>query len=286
MKFLSFKRHGHVGFGIVKGNGVIDLTGKIRSNITDLKMLLENDMIQEAKKYDELQAPDFLIDEITILPPIVNPEKIICVGVNYGKRHEEYKDNTEAPAYPSIFPRFPGSFVGHQHDIMRPPESRQLDYEGEIVIVIGKAGRRILESDATKHIAGLTCANEGTIRDWLKHGKFNVTQGKNFEASGSVGPWMVTTDEFDDFSKLTVTTRVNGEIRQHDSTDNLMFSFAFLIHYISKWTHLKPGDMIVTGTPIGAGVRFDPPKFLQPGDVVEVEVSGVGILSNTVQDEI
>ena len=168
---------------------------------------------------------------------------------------------------------------------MRPPESLQLDYEGEIAIVIGRQGRRIAEADAESHIAGVTCMNEGTIRDWLRHGKFNVTQGKNFERSGACGPWMVTADEFNGFGDVRVTTRINGEVRQDDTTANLMFPFRHLIRYISTWTTLKPGDVIATGTPVGAGVRFDPPKFLKAGDVVEVEVSGVGTLSNTVANE-
>jgi 5-carboxymethyl-2-hydroxymuconate isomerase len=175
--------------------------------------------------------------------------------------------------------------VGHGAKLVRPPESEQLDYEGEIGIIIGKGGRRISEDTADSHIAGLTCVNEGTIRDWTKHGKFNVTQGKSWEASGSIGPWMVTSDEFPGFGDVKVTTRVNGEQRQHDTTANLMFPFRTLIRYISTWTKLKPGDVIVTGTPIGAGIRFTPPRFLKAGDVVEVEVSGVGILSNTVADE-
>jgi len=220
-----------------------------------------------------------------LLPPITDPEKIICIGVNYGKRNEEYKDGSELPKYPSVFPRFPGSFVGHDQPLLRPQESLQLDYEGEIGIVIGQGGRRIPREKALSHIAGLTCINEGTIRDWLRHGKFNVTQGKNFDSSGSMGPWLVTADEFDGYDNLTVTTRVNGETRQHDTTANLMFDFSFLIHYISLWTTLKPGDIISTGTPIGAGVRFDPPKFLVPGDRVEVEVPGIGILFNTVADD-
>lgn len=150
--------------------------------------------------------------------------------------------------------------------------------------MIGKGGRRIALEDAESHIAGLTCLNEGTIRDWTKHGKFNVTQGKNFDRSGSIGPWLVTADEFDGYDNPEVVTRVNGEERQRDTTGNLMFPFRFLIHYISTWTTLQPGDVISTGTPIGAGIRFDPPKFLKPGDVVEVEVSGVGVLSKPVAD--
>ena len=225
------------------------------------------------------------LSALTLLPPIAHPGKIICVGVNYGNRNEEYKDGSAPPQYPSVFPRFPESFVGHGQPLLRPPESEQLDYEGEIAIVIGKAGRRIAAEDAWSHIAGLTCLNEGTVRDWLRHGKFNVTQGKNWDASGSMGPWLVSADAFDPQAPLTVTTRVNGEVRQHDSTANLMFPFAELIRYISIWTTLKPGDVISTGTPIGAGVRFDPPRFLKPGDVVEVEVSGIGTLSNPVADE-
>jgi 5-carboxymethyl-2-hydroxymuconate isomerase len=182
--------------------------------------------------------------------------------------------------------RAPGSLVGHKDNIVRPPESEQLDYEGEIAIVIGKGGRRIPESEAEAHIGGLTCLNEGTIRDWLRHGKFNVTQGKNFERSGGVGPWIVTADEFDSYDDLRVTTRVNGEVRQDDTTASLLFPFAYLISYVSTYTALKPGDVISTGTPTGAGARFDPPIWLKPGDVVEVEGQGIGLLSNQVVDEI
>ncbi len=165
---------------------------------------------------------------------------------------------------------------------MRPRESSELDYEGEIVLVIGKAGRRIPEADAEAHIAGLTCMNEGTIRDWTRHGKFNVTQGKNFDRTGSVGPWMTTADAFESFAGLRVTTRVNGELRQDDTTANLMFSFGHIIAYVSTFTTLAPGDLIATGTPVGTGARRDPPVFLRPGDVVDVEVAGVGKLANQI----
>ena len=181
-----------------------------------------------------------------------------------------------------IFMRTPGSLVGHGQPIVRPRESVQYDYEGEIVLVIGTPGRRIAESDAIKHVFGLSCMNEGSVRDWLRHGKFNVTQGKNFEASGSFGPWIVTTDEVGSFDELAVTTKVNGELRQNDTVRSLIFSFTYLLHYISTFTTLKPGDIIATGTPTGAGARFDPPKWLKAGDAVEVSVSGVGTLKNTV----
>lgn len=285
MKLLSFELAGKPRFGALAGDGVVDLTDKLGAGITTLRAALEADALARIKELVAKAKPDHALAGLKLVSPIPFPEKIICVGVNYGNRNAEYKDGSDLPKYPSIFLRFPGSLVGHGGKLMRPPESEQLDYEGEIGIIIGKGGRRISEDAAESHIAGLTCVNEGTIRDWTKHGKFNVTQGKTWEASGSIGPWMVTSDEFPGFGDVTVTTRVNGEQRQHDTTANLMFPFRTLIRYISTWTALKPGDVIVTGTPIGAGIRFTPPKFLKPGDVVEVEVSGVGVLSNTVADE-
>jgi 2-keto-4-pentenoate hydratase/2-oxohepta-3-ene-1,7-dioic acid hydratase in catechol pathway len=213
------------------------------------------------------------------------PEKIICVGVNFANRYAEYKDNSDEQKYPSLFCRAPNSLVGHGQPILRPPESPQLDYEGEIVIVVGKEGRRIPREKAFEHVAGLTLCNEGTIRDWVRHAKFNTTQGKNFDASGSIGPFLVTADEFDFARPLEITTRVNGEVRQHDTTANMIFDFAYQLNYISTFATLKPGDIIVTGTPTGAGARFDPPRWLVPGDTVEVEVPGIGLLRNQVEDE-
>jgi 5-carboxymethyl-2-hydroxymuconate isomerase len=285
MKLLSFEAAGKERFGAVLGDGVIDLTGKLGAGIGTLRALLEAGLVGRAAELAANAKADLALAEVKFLAPIPFPEKILCVGVNYGNRNAEYKDGSDLPKWPSLFPRFPGSFVGHRGNLMRPPESPQLDYEGEIAIIIGKAGRRIAEKEAESHIAGLTCVNEGTIRDWTRHGKFNVTQGKNFDASGAIGPWMVTADEFKGYDDLRVSTRVNGELRQNDTTANLMFPFRYLLSYISIWTTLKPGDVISTGTPIGAGVRFDPPRFLKPGDTVEVEVSGVGTLSNTVADE-
>lgn len=283
MKLLSFTHEGRTRFGALRGQDeIVALDGQGHDS---LRAALEAGALPALARLAGSLPVTHRLSQVRLLPPVPAPEKIICVGVNYGKRNEEYQDGSAPPAYPSVFPRFPGSFVGHGEPLLRPPESGQLDYEGEIAIVIGKTGRRIAAQDAWSHIAGLTCLNEGTVRDWVRHGKFNVTQGKNFDASGSMGPWMVTADEFDPAAPLTVRTRVNGELRQQDSTDNLMFPFAELIRYISIWTTLKPGDVISTGTPIGAGVRFTPPRFLKPGDVVEVEVAGIGILSNPVADE-
>jgi len=174
--------------------------------------------------------------------------------------------------------------VAHSEPLIRPPESTQFDYEGEIALIVGRRGRRIPRTEAMAHVFGYTIANEGSVRDWLRHGKFNVTQGKNFDRSGAIGPWIVTADTIPD-GPLRVTTRVNGEERQNDTTERLLFPFDYLISYLSTFTTLEPGDVILTGTPNGAGARFDPPRWLVPDDVVEVEVSGIGVLSNTVADE-
>ena len=184
-----------------------------------------------------------------------------------------------------MFVRFPESFTGHDRDLIRPPESEQLDYEGEIVVVIGAAGRRIPVERARDHIAGLSLGNEGTIRDWVRHAKFNVTQGKNWESSGSIGPWLVPIDEFGDLEQLHLTTAVNGELRQDDTPATMKYPIEYQIHYLSTFVTLQPGDVIFSGTPTGAGARFDPPRWLEPGDVVEVTVPEIGTLSNTIADE-
>ena len=222
---------------------------------------------------------------ITFEIPIPSPEKIICVGVNFPDRNEEYKDGQAAPPNPSLFIRFPRSFTGHDQPLIRPPESPQLDYEGEIVIVIGKGGRRIGEAQALDHIAALSLCNEGTIRDWVRHAKFNVTQGKNFDGTGAIGPWLVPYTDESQIADNRLETRVNGEVRQSDRTSRMIFSFRKIIGYISTFTTLVPGDVIVTGTPTGAGARFEPPIWLKPGDVVEVEADGIGTLRNTIADE-
>lgn len=277
MKIVSFRNGEKEGFGIVAGDTVKEVSGQGAS----LLEVLRAGSLKALKP----SGAEFVLGTVTLLPPVTAPEKIICVGVNYANRNEEYKDGTERPKYPSLFMRSPVSFVGHDVPIVKPRESDQFDYEGEIVLVIGKAGRRIPRERALDHVAGLTLCNEGSVRDWLRHGKFNVTQGKNFDASGSIGPWMVTRDELDPAKPLSLITRVNGEVRQQDATENLIFSFADLLAYITTFTTLKPGDMIVTGTPTGAGARFDPPKWLRHGDLVEIEVPGIGLLSNKVVAE-
>lgn len=288
MKFLSFKHDGQDSFGGINESGeqpaIVNLSER-SSDLSDLRDVIRNDRLNELTELVQSSDADLSLDDVELVPTIPNPEKIICIGVNYANRNAEYKDGSDLPKYPSVFMRNRESLVGHKQDIMNPPESDQLDYEGEIVLVIGKEGRRIPETEAHNYIAGMTIMNEGSVRDYLRHAKFNVTQGKNFERSGSLGPWMVTPDELDPMGQLQVVTRVNGEERQNDFTDNLMFPFRFLISYLSTFYRLKPGDIIATGTPNGAGARFDPPKYLREGDVVEVEVPGIGILNNSIRDE-
>ena len=284
MKFLSFTHRGRESFGALMGEGVVDLGARHR-DLPDLRAALRADRLGPLAAEARKASADIALADLAYLPPIPNAEKIICIGVNYANRNEEYKDGSEAPKYPSVFMRSRDSLVGHLQAILDPPESDQLDYEGEIVIVIGKAGRRIAAADAHQHVAGLTIMNEGSVRDYLRHSKFNVIQGKNFEHSGAMGPWLVAPDEVDPMAELQVITRVNGEERQNDVTANLMFSFRYLINYLSTFYRLQPGDIIATGTPNGAGARFDPPQYLRPGDVVEVEVPGIGVLRNTVAAE-
>ncbi len=284
MRFLTFNHAGKESWGAITDEGVIDLGNLVGSSLLEV---LQNDKLDAMKKLAGGLEVDYKAEDVEFLPPISNPGKIACVGVNYANRNAEYKDGSEAPKYPSLFIRTPDSFTGHDFPLIRPPESHKLDYEGEIVIIIGKEGRRIAEEDAYDHIAGLTIMNEGTLRDWVRHAKFNVTQGKNFIHSGSIGPWMVTADEFtaEQFENMRVTTKVNGEVRQDDTTASMMFPFKYIISYFSKFFHLKPGDVIATGTPNGAGARFEPPRYLAPGDVVEISVEGVGTLVNGVKDE-
>ncbi len=284
MKLVTFEAGGKMSFGAVTEAGVIDLAPRL-NGVGGLIDLLDAEAWSRAAAAAKGAPADYRINEIACRRPIGQPEKIVCIGVNYANRNLEY-DDSSLPDYPSVFMRVPETLVGHGQSLVRPPESVQLDYEGEIAIVIGEGGRRIPRERALSHIAALTCLNEGCIRDWMRHGKFNVTQGKNFDRCGAVGPWLVTADEFaGGYGDLRVTCRVNGEVRQDDTTANLIFDFADLVSYVSTWASLKRGDIISTGTPIGAGVRFDPPKWLVPGDVVEVEVSGIGTLSNPVVDE-
>ena len=289
MRLLSFQTAAGASFGAVKGDGVVDLGRRLGDGGRTLRGWLERSAgTPDVAGLEEIVArsgTDLSLKDISYLPTVPNPQKIICIGVNYGDRNAEYREEKSQAKYPSVFLRTRESLVGHQEVILKPPESEQLDYEGEIVLVIGKPGRRIPKDRVWDHIAGFTLMNEGSVRDWLRHARFNVTQGKNFERSGSLGPWMVTANELKGRDALHLTTTVNGEIRQNDTTANLLFPFDYLVSYLSTFMRLQPGDVIATGTPTGAGARFDPPKYLKPGDVVKVAVPEIGTLVNSVRDE-
>jgi 2-keto-4-pentenoate hydratase/2-oxohepta-3-ene-1,7-dioic acid hydratase in catechol pathway len=284
MRLATFKANGRVSYGAVTDDGIVDLGRKL-TRFPTLLDVLRGQAVPEARAAAGGPA-DYQPGDVEFLPPIPSPDKNICVGINYPDRTAEYRDGREAPKYPNLFCRFPGSLVGSGQPIMRPKVSDKFDYEGEVVLVIGREGRHVPRESALSMIGGLTLGNEGSVRDWLRHGTLNVTQGKNFDRSGSVGPWMVTSDELDPARPLHLTTRVNGELRQDDSTDRLTWGFAWLINYISTFATLKPGDLIWTGTPTGAGVHRNPSVWLEPGDVVEVAVPEIGTLRNTVADEV
>jgi 2-keto-4-pentenoate hydratase/2-oxohepta-3-ene-1,7-dioic acid hydratase in catechol pathway len=284
-RIVTFAVNGSAKYGAVTDRGVVDLSARWARDFPTLREVIAAGALTKLAEEAARLPADHALDAITWLPPIPAPEKIICIGVNYPDRNAEYKDGSDAPKYPSMFLRTPRSFVGHETPLVRPKASAQLDYEGELVLVIGKAGRHVPERAALDHIAATTLCNEGTIRDWVRHAKFNVTQGKNFDSTGSLGPWLVPYTSESQIADVRLTTRVNGETRQDDRTSRLIFGFRYLIHYISTFTTLVPGDVIVTGTPTGAGARFDPPRYLKPGDVIEVEAENVGVLRNRVIDE-
>lgn len=284
MKFATFTADGTQHWGVATDGGVIALSPEFPQYRT-LRNVIEAGALEVVAKAAAGRALTHADGAFRYDIPVPDPEKIICVGVNFPDRNAEYKDGQEAPPNMSLFIRFPRSFTGHGNALVRPPETPQLDYEGEIAIVIGKGGRRIPEADALSHIAALTLCNEGTLRDWVRHAKFNVTQGKNWDNSGAIGPWLVPFTDAAQITDVRLTTRVNGETRQDDRTSRMLFPVSRQIAYISTFTTLVPGDIIVTGTPTGAGARFDPPRYLVPGDVIEVEADGIGILRNGVVDE-
>ncbi len=284
-RLATYAIDGEIEFGAVTDGGIVDLSTRFGEQYPTLREVIAAGALMRLAEDAAGRAADHPLDAVTWLPPIPQPEKIICIGVNYPDRNAEYKDGQDAPKYPSMFMRTPRSFVGHNTPLVRPRASVQLDYEGELVIVIGKTGRHIPQATALDHIAAITLCNEGTIRDWVRHAKFNVTQGKNFDCTGSLGPWLVPYTDESQIADIRLTARVNGETRQDDRTSRLIFPFRYLINYISTFTTLVPGDVIVTGTPTGAGARFDPPRYLKPGDIIEVEADNVGVLRNGVVDE-
>jgi 2-keto-4-pentenoate hydratase/2-oxohepta-3-ene-1,7-dioic acid hydratase in catechol pathway len=284
MKLTRFSTKTRVGFGAFVDGGIIDIGSRMAA-VAGVRSLLKIGALDVAADLAARHSPDLGPDDFAFDVPVDAPDKIICVGVNYPERTDEYTgDKYKPPAgKPSLFLRTVGSFAAHSEPLLLPPESVELDYEGEIAIVIGTEGRRIPRESAAAHIAGLTIANEGSVRDWMKHSNRQITPGKNFEASGSLGPWIDT--DAAKLPSLSLKTWINDELRQSDTTDRLIYSFEYLISYISLFTRLLPGDIILTGTPVGAGVRFDPPRFLKAGDVLRIEVSGIGTLQNPVVAE-
>lgn len=282
MKLISFEHQGRATYGAVVGNDVWDLGAALGPQAPDLKSLIANDMQAAAAALVAQQPSTLKFDHLSLLPVVPNPGKILCIGLNYAEHvRETGKTVTESPV---IFMRLNDSQVAHGQDIVRPPESSRLDYEGEIAIVIGKGGRRISEEDAWDHIAGYSCYNDGSIRDW-QVATSQWGPGKNFWRTGGFGPWLVTADEIAPNQNMTLTTRLNGQVMQQATTDMMIHSIPRQIAYISTFIPLEAGDVIVTGTPGGVGNKRSPQVFMQPGDVVEIEVDALGILRNGIRDE-
>ena len=284
MQFATIRAGGAQLYGVLRDDGFVALSPDFPQWAT-LRGVIEAGALQELAEAAMDRAITHAPGTYSVEIPVPDPEKIICVGVNFPDRNAEYKDGQDAPPNMSLFIRFPRSFTGHGQPLIRPPETPQLDYEGEIAIVIGKGGRRIPEAEAYDHIAALTLANEGTLRDWVRHAKFNVTQGKNWDRSGAMGPGLIPFTHAAQLDDIRLTTHVNGELRQDDRTSRMLFSIRRQIAYISTFTTLVPGDIILTGTPTGAGARFDPPRFLEPGDEITISAEGIGTLVNGVEDE-
>ncbi len=283
-RLATIRAQGQRLFGVVTEGGFIALNDTF-PHWAGLRQVIEAGALGRLAEAAQGRAVTHAEGSFAFDIPIPDPEKIICVGVNFPDRNAEYRDGQAAPPNMSLFPRFARSFTGHGQPLIRPPESPQLDYEGEVAVVIGRGGRRVPEAQALSHIAALTLCNEGTVRDWVRHAKFNVTQGKNWDRSGAMGPWLVPFTDPAQILDIRLTTRVNGQTRQDDRTGRMLFPVARQIAYISTFTTLVPGDIIVTGTPTGAGARRDPTVWLAPGDVVEVSAEGLGTLRNTVADE-
>jgi len=280
MKIASFKAGSTASYGIVIDNGVIDAGRRLAAYPT-LRALLAGGALGELKKLQGEKA-DYALSAVELLPTIPDPDKIFCIGVNYATHLAESGHPT--PPHPMIFTRFANSQVGNGQPMIRPLESERFDYEGEMAVIIGKGGRRISRETAQSHVAGYACYNDGSIRDWQRHTS-QFTPGKNFAGTGGFGPWMVTTDEIADISAQTLITRLNGVEVQRAPISDLVFDVPTLIAYCSTFTELVEGDVIVTGTTGGVGAYRNPPLWMKGGDVVEVEVSGIGILRNPVINE-
>jgi len=280
MKLASYVADGRASFGALVGDSLVDLPGRFGNRVSTLRELIEADGLGQVANAIDGAVPDYRLADVQLLPVIPNPDKILCAGVNY--RSHAAETGREVTSRPSIFLRMTNTLLGDGAIMRRPPVSECFDFEGELALVIGRGGRYIKAADALAHVAGYTCFNDGSIRDYQK---FSVTSGKNFPASGPLGPFLVTTDEIPDPSRLSLTTRLNGQQVQHSETDLLIYSVPEIIAFCSEFTELLPGDVIATGTPEGVGHKRKPPLWMKPGDMIEVEISGVGTLRNRIEDE-
>jgi 2-keto-4-pentenoate hydratase/2-oxohepta-3-ene-1,7-dioic acid hydratase in catechol pathway len=276
MKLASYIANGKPVFGLVSGNGVATIEGRYAT----LKDLIASRAMDEVRKKAAGATPDLDLRGLRFLPVIANPNKILCVGINYRSHAAEH--GHAVAEKPNIFIKFTDTLCAHEGEMVRPKASTQLDFEGELAVIIGKGGRAIDAKNALSHVAGYTCFCDGSVRDFIK---VSLATGKNFPKTSPLGPWMVTADEIPDPSKLTLTTRMNGEQMQHSGTDMLMHDVPALIAYCSTFTELSPGDIIATGTPEGIGARRNPPVWMKAGDVLEVEISQIGTLRTRVVDE-
>ena len=281
MKLVSFVYRGRLGVGAVVGEGVVDLGARMPRLRGGLRALIGRGLLGEVREAAEGAAPDLALSDITLLPVIPDPTKILCIGVNYVAHRQE--TGRKPVDHPTVFTRFADTLAAHGEPLVRPAGSGSLDFEGELAVVIGTGGRAIRPEDALSHIAGYACFNDGSVRDWQRHTS-QFTPGKNFPKTGGFGPWLTTADAVADVRALTIETRVNGQAMQSAGLDMLIFDIPAIIAYCSAFTPLRPGDVIATGTPGGVGERRDPPVFLQPGDTVEVEIPGVGLLRNGVAE--
>jgi 2-keto-4-pentenoate hydratase/2-oxohepta-3-ene-1,7-dioic acid hydratase in catechol pathway len=278
MKLASYVTLGTPAFGVVTADGVVTMNNRL--GVGDLKSALAGGLMPLMAALAAKARPDHKLAAVKFLPAIPNPELIACAGVNY--RSHASETGREIPKQPSMFIRRANTLIGHDGEMVRPSVSTNFDFEGELAVVIGRGGRHIPAERALDHVAGYTCFVDGSVRDYQK---FSVTSGKNFPATGPLGPWIVTPDEIPDPTRLVLTTRLNDTEMQRSGTDLLIYSIPQIIAFCSDFTPLAPGDVIATGTPEGVGHRRTPPVWMKPGDVLEVEISGIGVLRSRIVDE-
>jgi 2-keto-4-pentenoate hydratase/2-oxohepta-3-ene-1,7-dioic acid hydratase in catechol pathway len=282
MKLVSYRHAGADRYGAVIGERIADLSGTFGARWPSLKAVLREDGVSELAKAVVAAAPSLNLAEVELLPPIGEPDKIICVGLNYRTHVEE--GGRDTPAYPMLFARYPDSLVGHGQKMVRPKVSRNYDFEGELAVIIGRLAHHVPRERAFDYIAGYSCFNDGSVRDYQRHTS-QFLPGKTFWRSGAFGPWMVTKDEIADITASTLSTRLNGEVMQHAPVSDLLFDIPHLIAFVSSIAPLRAGDVIVTGTTGGVGAARKPPVWMKPGDKIEVEISQVGTLTNDIVDE-